>query len=58
MAKEIEVASLTAPITVKIPFDTINKLEKKLDDIADTLEYIALQFKDIDKIATKTFKET
>ena len=58
MAKEIQVASLTAPITVKIPFDMIDKFEKKLEDIADTLEYIAVQFKDIDKVATKTFKET
>ncbi|NRA42738.1 MAG: hypothetical protein HRU21_10605 [Pseudomonadales bacterium] len=58
MANDIQVASLTAPIKVKIPFDLIDKLEKKLDDIADTLEYIAVQFKDIDKVATKTFKDT
>ena len=58
MAKEIQVASLTAPITVKIPFDTIDKFEKKLEEMANTLEWIAVNFKMIENAANKTFKES
>lgn len=58
MAKDTEVANLTAPIKITIPKKQIDAFQKQLDDIADTLEYIAVQFKDIDKVATRTFKDT
>lgn len=56
MAENVQVASLTAPITVKIPTDTLNKFHAKLEGIADTLEFIVEQLKDVSKEAKRGFK--
>ena len=56
MAENIQVASLTAPITVKIPEEKIKKFQNQLEEIADTLEFIVEQMKDVSKEATRSFK--
>jgi hypothetical protein len=55
MAENIQVASLTAPITVKIPTDKLNKFQRQLDEIADTLEFIVEQLKDVSKETKRSF---
>lgn len=54
----MEVAKLTAPIKVTIPYQQIQKFQNMLNDIADTLELIVTQFKDIDKETKKSMKNT
>ncbi len=50
----MEVAKLTADVVVKIPFDQLQKFQKKLDKIADTLEIIIRDFKKMEKTTTRT----
>lgn len=53
----MEVAKLTAPITVKIPFQQIQAFQDMLNSIANTLDLIVTQFKDINKATTDSMKD-
>lgn len=55
MAQNIEVASLTAPIVVKIPTQKLEEFKVKLFEIADVLEFIVEQLSDTSKIAKRVF---
>jgi len=55
MSQNIQVASLTAPITVKVPTKVLNKFQAQLEEIADTLEHIVEQLGDLGKAAKKNF---
>ena len=58
MAANIQVASLTAPITVTIPTEKLVKFQQQLLEIANALEFIARQFQDMEKKINKTFGKT
>ena len=51
MAENIQVASLTAPIIIKIPTQQIKKFQAQLEEVADTLEFIVTQLTDMAKHA-------
>jgi len=54
MAENIQVASLTAPITVKVPTKQLQAFQKHLEEIADTLEFIISQLQDMGKAVKKS----
>lgn len=58
MAENIQVASLTAPITVKIPKKEIKQFQDMLEDVANTLEWISVSLSDMTKDISKTFGKT
>ena len=53
----MEVAKLTAPITVTIPFEQIRRFLDELEKIADVLENIVVQLNDMGKAAKKNTKD-